>query len=310
VSQGSNVSFSFTPEAGYRVADVVVDGVSVGSLASYTFFNVTAGHSISVAFAAEVVPPPSTFTVTPTSGANGSISPGTPQTVISGGSLTFAIAANPGYHIADVLKDGVSIGASSSVTFSNVTANHTLSATFAINTYSIVPIAGMNGTISPSATQTVNHGSSSATFTITPAPGYHVANVLVDGISLGAVTSYKFTDVTANHTIAATFGWTKLPTTTALKANAKVLNSGQYVTLNSVLRGGKFPPGTTIRFEVKKPGSMTYTLLKTVKVSPNGTASYRYKVVARGTRYHRVRFLGDATYLPAPIQKGIPLRVR
>ena len=42
-------------------------------------------------------------------------------------------------------------------------------------------------------------------FTITPDTGYHVADVLVDGASVGAVTSYPFTNVTANHTIAASF---------------------------------------------------------------------------------------------------------
>jgi len=43
------------------------------------------------------------------------------------------------------------------------------------------------------------------TYTITPAAGYHVADVLVDGASVGAVTSYTFTAVTTPHTISATF---------------------------------------------------------------------------------------------------------
>jgi hypothetical protein len=50
----------------------------------------------------------------------------------------------------------------------------------------------------------VSYGSSQA-FTITPATGYSVAAVTVDGTSVGAVTSYTFSNVTANHTIAATF---------------------------------------------------------------------------------------------------------
>ncbi len=43
------------------------------------------------------------------------------------------------------------------------------------------------------------------TFTITPNTGYRVVNVLVDGASVGAVTAYTFNNVTANHTISATF---------------------------------------------------------------------------------------------------------
>jgi len=82
--------------------------------------------------------PPPTYTITPTAGAHGTITPGTPQTVNSGGSMTFEVAAAPGYHIADVLKNGVSVGASATVNFTNVTANQTISATFAINAEVIV----------------------------------------------------------------------------------------------------------------------------------------------------------------------------
>ena len=45
----------------------------------------------------------------------------------------------------------------------------------------------------------------SQTFTVTPDAGHHVLDVVVDGSSVGAVTSYTFTNVTTNHTIAASF---------------------------------------------------------------------------------------------------------
>jgi hypothetical protein len=53
-------------------------------------------------------------------------------------------------------------------------------------------------------TVTINYGSSQ-TFTITPATGYGVYDVQVDGVSLGGVTSYQFSNVISNHTLAATF---------------------------------------------------------------------------------------------------------
>jgi len=74
-----------------------------------------------------------TYVITPTAGAGGSITPDTPQTVSYGGSITFTIAPNVGYHIADVGVDGVSQGALESHTFSNVTADHTITAAFALN---------------------------------------------------------------------------------------------------------------------------------------------------------------------------------
>lgn len=73
-------------------------------------------------------------------------------------------------------------------------------------TYTIVATAGSHGNISPSGNVIVNHGDN-ITFTITPDPGYYIKDVLVDGSSVGAVPSYTFTNVTANHTIHATFAY-------------------------------------------------------------------------------------------------------
>ncbi len=80
------------------------------------------------------------------------------------------------------------------------------------NTYTISASVGANGSIAPSGSMTVNSGASQ-TFTITPNTGYHVADVLVDGSSVGAVPSYTFTNVTTNHTIAASFIAIPTPTT-------------------------------------------------------------------------------------------------
>ena len=62
--------------------------------------------------------------------------------------------------------------------------------------------AGVNGTISPAGWTSVGEGGEQ-TFTITPDAGYAVAKVLVDGRSVGAVTSYTFRNVTQDHTIEA-----------------------------------------------------------------------------------------------------------
>ena len=64
--------------------------------------------------------------------------------------------------------------------------------------------AGVNGTISPAGWTSVGEGGEQ-TFTITPDAGYAVAKVLVDGRSVGAVTSYTFRNVTQDHTIEAVF---------------------------------------------------------------------------------------------------------
>jgi len=83
-------------------------------------------------------------------------------------------------------------------------------------TYTITATAGTGGTISPSGAVTVKSGDS-VTFTITPNSGYIISDVKVDGKSIGAVTSYTFTNVTANHTIEATFEKQSTQTVIVLK---------------------------------------------------------------------------------------------
>ncbi|MEM4531555.1 MAG: M12 family metallo-peptidase, partial [Thermofilaceae archaeon] len=73
-----------------------------------------------------------------------------------------------------------------------------------VTNHVIIATAGPGGTISPSGEVTVPHGGSQ-TFTITPDTGYKIKDVLVDGSSVGAVSSYTFQNVTADHTIHATF---------------------------------------------------------------------------------------------------------
>lgn len=145
------------------------------------------------------------YTITATAGDNGSISPAG-ASVYRGDDQTFTITPNEGYEVADVLVDGSSVGAVSTYTFENVTGNHTISATFKpkVVTHTITATAGSNGSITPSGAVTVTDGANQ-TFTITPNKGYQIANVLVDGKSVGAVSSYTFKDVTADHTIYATF---------------------------------------------------------------------------------------------------------
>jgi hypothetical protein len=70
--------------------------------------------------------------------------------------------------------------------------------------YQITSTAGAGGSISPDGEMTVSAGSS-ATCTIEPNAGYHIADVRVDGNSMGAVTEYTFEKVSGDHTITASF---------------------------------------------------------------------------------------------------------
>jgi len=71
-------------------------------------------------------------------------------------------------------------------------------------THTISASAGANGSISPSSNISVIKGANQ-TFAITPNSGYSIRDVKVDGTSVGAASSYAFSNVTENHTIHAEF---------------------------------------------------------------------------------------------------------
>lgn len=90
-------------------------------------------------------------------------------------------------------------------TFSNGTCSNTATASVTIlANYTITSSAGTGGTITPVGITTVCSGNSQA-YTITADPGYQISDVLVDGISAGAVSVYNFTNVISPHTIVASF---------------------------------------------------------------------------------------------------------
>lgn len=84
-----------------------------------------------------------------------------------------------------------------------------------VGDYTIEASSGANGSIDPVGSVKVAAGTDK-TFTITADAGYHISDVTVDGVSKGAVSSYTFENVQANHTIHATFAKNSTPTSYTL----------------------------------------------------------------------------------------------
>ena len=165
---------------------------------SGTYTNITANTDIIAQYI-------KTYNIVASAGTGGTISPSGTITVDEGVSQSYTISVNTEYRIKDVLVDGVSQGAIVSYTFSNVSADHTISVNFeAVPTYTITTNIGEGGSISPSGNIILTEGDS-RTFTFIPDSGYGIKDVLVDDISQGEITSYTFTDVTANHTLSVIF---------------------------------------------------------------------------------------------------------
>ena len=194
---GSMPVYTITPNAGYHISNVKVNGVSVGAVTTYTFPAITADQTIEAEFAANI------YTVTVNPVTNGTIT-GPAASYSYGATPTYTITPATGYYIVDVTVDGQSVGAVSTYTFAPIAGNHTIGATFAQLTYTINAIAGNGGAVTPAGATVVNYGANQ-TYAIAAATGYHIDEVFVDGVSVGAVTSYVFSNVTADHTISATF---------------------------------------------------------------------------------------------------------
>ncbi len=105
-------------------------------------------------------------------------------------------------------------------------------------TYTITVTAGNGGTVSPGTTKVEEN--EDQTFTIQANTGYEVADVLVDGESIGAVTSYTFENVTEKHEISATFrksDTANAPNFSDVLQGAWYYDSVQFVVENGLFNG-------------------------------------------------------------------------
>lgn len=148
-----------------------------------------------------------TYSIDVFGGPGGIVAPQGFAGVSSGSDFPIEIKPDPGFQIADILIDNISIGTTSLYVFTNVSSNHTFYAVFSpipSNAYSITASAGPNGAISPVGVTSFAAGSS-YTYSITPANGFEIADLLVDGVPVATSSSYTFSNISSAHSISATF---------------------------------------------------------------------------------------------------------
>jgi hypothetical protein len=147
---------------------------------------------------------PPTYTITASAGSGGAISPSGAVAVRSGGSQTFRITASTGYSISGVTVDGSTVGAVATYTFSNVTASHTITASFAPVSYALtIRTSGTgSGTVStnPSGTQ-FNAGT---LVTLTAVPNASSTFTGWSGACSGTSTTCRLT-MNGNKSVTAAF---------------------------------------------------------------------------------------------------------
>jgi len=133
-------TFTATPNGGYQV-DTWMEGSTIlqPGGTTYAYPNVTANHNIVVTFKTI---PVTTYTITPSADANGSVSPNAPPPVTAGGSITFTASPVSTSYQVDTwsVDNNVRQTGGNTFTLSNIQANHTVQVTFR----AIYPLGDLN----------------------------------------------------------------------------------------------------------------------------------------------------------------------
>ena len=286
VEKGANQDFTITPNEGYEIADVLVDGSSVTLTGnSYTFTDVQADHSISVTFqeiGGEPEPPqPETYTVTLNNVGTGSCGQ---NSYAAGTEVTICAGDREGYVFIGWSTEDVTLANPCSPVTTFIMPDHNVAVWARWYTESGSSSGG--GVTLPSHNISVNSGShgdveiwpeeakqgTTVTITADPDKGYEVAEVVVTAENGKEVTvtdkgndKYTFmmpgSDVTievtfqpvsdsstsGDLTITAPAGWVNPYTDVA--ANAWYYNAVGYASANGLMSGTSattFSPNTAM----------------------------------------------------------------
>jgi len=272
VNYGGNQTFTITPDTCYHMADVLVDGASVSAVTSYTFSNVTANHTISSSFAIN------NYIIIATAGANGSIVPPGPGTVNCGDNGTYIITPNIDYHIADVLVDGASVGAVGTYTFSNVTSHHTISASFAVNLYTLTASKTGSGTGTVTSSPAgISYGADCSEVYNYGTPATLTATASADSVFAGwsgggcSGTGPCPLILEADTSVTATF--TRAITVTSPNGGESLIRGNTY-TINWTYAG----VGSSVKIELLKGGTLNRTITASTSIGSNGSGSYNWNI--------------------------------
>ena len=225
VNENSTPSFTFTPETGYRVASVMLDGetnVTTELVENvYTFAAVTENHTLAVTFEEDNITPVETmFGITFEGLAEGDmiVIPVTVDSsyvhtaevvdsVETGSDFVFALRLAECHQIASVVVNEEELVADGEgyYTLANVVSDTTISIEYAEVKYNLTISAGEHGSVAVESAE-VDCGSS-YTVTFVPNSGYRLSSVLLDGeTTTEGISGNNYTlTVLADHTIEGVY---------------------------------------------------------------------------------------------------------
>jgi hypothetical protein len=253
------------------------------------------------------------FGLTATSGANGIVTPAGSTRIASGGSRTYSVTPNPGFTIAALVVDGVQIAAAASYTFTNVTANHSISAVFAAVVVRPTGTISINGgaatTNSTTATLTLSATSSAGAVTLMqfskdgvnffPFEPYATTRVvtLLPGDGLKTM-SVRFKDSAGNLSLAISDSITLTSGTILINGGASITKSTSGVLTISAVAG-------TTQMQFSKNGGSWYPWEPYASTRNFTLTSVPGE--ADGVKTIQVRFRNGAGAISSPISASIML---
>lgn len=214
VVKGSVETLEITPDNGYVIDEVKIDGQNV-SVCNILDVKMDGDRIVSVSFRpvstqdiAVTIDVDAKIEIRTTGGEIdfGKVVPSGEVKVRPGSSLKVSILLNPGFEIEDFKVDGKSVGKVTEYTIENIQKSVDISISVIKNVdgYTIKASAGNGGKISPSGDVKIEKGKD-ATFTFSANSGYAVSDVTVDGRKVVASGSYIFKAVSGNHSISVSF---------------------------------------------------------------------------------------------------------
>ena len=199
VDYGTTITVTATPATGYKLNQILVNGTVI----SGTTFTVTAASTVTATFTQNLYSLNATV-----SGGSGVVHFGdnvTSGNLAYGSTVNYQVTPSTGYKVSKILVNGTeqtikNNGGEYVYTFTMPAQNTTVAVTFTKIQYAVSVGTVSNGTVTLSKTGNVDYGTT-ITVTATPATGYKLNQILVNGTAISGTT---FT-VTAASTVTAAF---------------------------------------------------------------------------------------------------------
>jgi hypothetical protein len=195
---GGNRDFEVIPDPCWEIADVTVNGESLGPVSEVHIVDADRDYTVHAVFTQI------TYTITTETTGCGTISPEGPITIPCGGSQNLTVTPDPCWVTADVIVNGESLGPVSEVQIVNADSDYTVCAVFTQITYTITTETTGCGTISPEGPITIPCGGNQD-LSVIPDPCWEIADVTVNGESIGPVSEVHIVDADMDYTVCAVF---------------------------------------------------------------------------------------------------------